>query len=158
MRVTIPDALADQYQAFADRQGRTLDEVITAQLTRFVGLAPGRRAVVVDEPTLVALDKRFGNIPIKDGADLAQKVLTLAGVKFRNLQFDLSTQQLAELAHRADRQGRKVEDLVLDIFRSLQDQFFHSSGGGVAKVVTAPPPQGKVAKPPTAVADQVAAR
>lgn len=137
MRITIPDALADRYASLATAQGRSLDEVVTAQLTRFSDLPPGERAVVADTATLALLDKRLGGGMITTSADLAAKVTRLAGIKFGNLQFDFSPQQLAELQWRAERQGRPVKDLVRDIFLSMQDQFFVVSGGGVAYVAPA---------------------
>ncbi len=45
MRITIPDSLAEQYQAL-DPQ-RPLDEILTTQLVRFSAIAPGERFLLL---------------------------------------------------------------------------------------------------------------
>src|SRR5690242_19509027 len=111
MRITIPDALADQYDAMATTQGRTLDQVITAQLERFAAYAPGTRVILVDDATCRVLEQRLGGGSISTTQDLTHKLQQLAGVKFRNQQFDFNPAQLAELEHRATRQGRPVGEI-----------------------------------------------
>lgn len=140
LTLTIPDAIADQYQTYVDRQGRPIEEVCATQLQRFSHLEPGQKAVVIRDNALVALDKKLGGRPIVDGPDLVDRVSRLASIAFCGLNLELSQNQLAEIAHRASRQGKSVEDLVREMFVVVIDQFFYTAGGGEAKVVPLVPP------------------
>jgi len=146
MRVTIPDELADLYQRFADAHGVPLDAVLADQLKRLAPFEPGKRLVALTPAQVESLEPRLGGGSLKDGADLVAKVLNLAGIRFHRKDFDFSPQQLEELAHRAERQGKSIEALCLEIFNAMQDQFFWTTGGGAATGTTpmpAPPKQKK---------------
>lgn len=137
MRITIPDAIIDHYQAHADRQGRTLDQTVTAQLARFRELPPGAPAVIVGGDLLARIETYLGAGPIADGTDLAAKVERLAGVTFHGVHLDFSPSQLEELKYRAERQGRTVESLCVEIVKQMQEQWFWGAGAGEAAVVKA---------------------
>lgn len=149
MKVSITDAVADPYLAIAEKQGRSVDVVVDAQLKRFSHLPPGEKAIVLGGQDLLALEERLRG-PIRDGIDLADKVARLAGVRFRNIQLDFSATQLEELTRRATRQGRPVDTLVQEIVAAIVDQFFYTSGDGVALVK--PTPVKKEKTPTTAAA------
>lgn len=121
MRVTIPDTLADVYQAIATRQGRPMDEVITAQLTRFAHCPPGERACAVN---LVEVEKLIGNLPIRDGHDLLKRIGDLAAIHFHGIRLDFTPGQLEELQRRAAREEKSVEALAQEIVEQLNRQFF----------------------------------
>lgn len=123
MRITIPDTLADVYAEIASTQGRSLDDVVTAQLDRFQRLTPGTRAVVIGGALLDHLDELLGS-HLRDGQDLATKVSRLAAITFHNVKLDFTPSQLEELARRADRRGKTVEQLAREIIRDLSEQFF----------------------------------
>lgn len=140
MRVTIPDAVIDPYQTYADRQGIALDAVLTNQLRRFASLEPGKRAIVIPADLAETLAERLGGLPLKDGADLLARLDALAGITFADVRIPLSAAQAEELAHRAARQGRPVEALVRDVVAKITEDLFWVGGGGVA-AETAPPLQ-----------------
>lgn len=138
MRITIPDDVLAPYEEMAQRQGRPVDDVVAAQLKRFAMLEPGKKAVVIPPAALTALEPPLGGTPVRDAQDLLTRIQQLANISFMGLNLGLSLQQKAELAHRAERQGRTVEALVQEMWRDLQQNFFWSGGGGEAAPV--PPP------------------
>lgn len=137
MRVTIPDDLADKYAAYAHTQGRSVEAVLCAQLDRFAKLEPGKKAILIQADVLKALETRLGGYALKDGADLLARIEKLADVKFEGVSLGLSTQQLAELQHRAERTGKPVATLVHDVWLYLAQNLFWHSGGGEAKAPAA---------------------
>lgn len=132
MRVTIRDATADVYQGYADQQGRGLDAVVEAQLARFAGHAPGTKAIVVNAEDAHRI---LGGTPVLNGTDLLARVSQLASLSFHGIRLDFSPAQLAELQHRAERQGKTVEVLAADIVKSINREFFWASGGGEASAL-----------------------
>lgn len=131
MRVTITDKTAERYQAYADEQGRALDAVLEAQLVRFVALPPGKKVIVVAAAEAQAI---VGGTPILNGTDLLARVSQLASLSFHHIRLDFSPAQLAELEHRARRQGKSVETLAEEITKAILRDFFWASGGGEAAV------------------------
>lgn len=121
MRITIPDPLADVYQAIADRQGRSLDAVVEAQLARFQHCPPGERTVAIK---LEAAEAILGGLPLRDGPDLLKRMQALTGVTFHGVRLDFTPGQLSELARRAEREGKSVEALAQGIIEQLNRQFF----------------------------------
>jgi hypothetical protein len=140
MRITIADTTADAYQAFATKQGRPLDQIVETQLARFRTLEPGTPAIVIGGESLERLTIALGGLSIRDGADLATKVDDLAAVSFQHIRLNFSPQHLAELQHRAERQGKSVESLVIDTVNKMAEDFFWRSGGGESVLVPAPVP------------------
>jgi hypothetical protein len=134
MRVTIPDDVADTYAAYAQPTGQALDTVVTQQLKRFARLAPSKRAIVLGAAAIETLEARLGGLPLQDDQDLVARVARLAGVAFMGLDLRLSPGQLDELVTRAERQGKSVDQVILDIWAVLVNEFFYAGGGGEAVV------------------------
>lgn len=130
MLVQIPDHVALPYQEMADASGRTLNGVISAQLERFKSLHPGKRAIVVD---VEKAEKLLGGLPIVGGADLLHRISQLASLSFGPIRLDLNPAQLAELEHRADRQGKPVDQLVKEMAEVILRDLFWANGAGPAK-------------------------
>lgn len=141
MRITIDDEVLEPYHTMAQQQGRPLEAVVSAQLQRFNKLVPGKKAVVINQDALTALEPPLGGRPIKDAEDLLQRVNQLANISFEGINLELTLNQKQELAYRAQRQGRTVEFLVREIWQHLAQNFFWESGGGTA----AAPPQSPAA-------------
>lgn len=160
MRITVPDDIADQYVDVARRQGRSVEDVLVAQLTRFVAHPPGDRAVVLAPAVLTALSEALFGLPVRDGADLLTRVQALAGLSFQHLRLTLSEQQLYELQDRAVRQGRPVETLVAEMAQIvLRDLFYVSQGGtDVGVTVSSVPRPAAPAKAAAAKAPAVSAK
>lgn len=147
MRVTLTDAVCDAYEGYAAKQGRPLDAVIEAQLARFKTLEPGKRAVVIGPEEIEALTVALGGLPVKSGADLVAKVTELAAVSFHHIRLDFSPGHLAELAHRAERQGKSAETIIRETVDRMGEQFFWQMGGGESVLQPAAPPITKPAVP-----------
>jgi hypothetical protein len=143
MRVTLPDDVVDPYVAMATAQGRSVDEVITAQLRRFKELPPGKKAIVLRADALQHLEAPLGGTPLATDTDLVRRVNQLANVSFEGLNIGLSISQKEELAHRARRQGKAVQQLVSEIWAFLAQNFFHHAAASeahrVANLPVAPP-------------------
>lgn len=137
MRITLPDALADDYAVHAAKAGVTVDETITALLRRMKDIDPHRRLVVLGGKHLDLLAQKLHGGDVLSGDDLVRKVSRLAGIKFMGLDLFLSPAQLDELQHRALRQGKPMDQLVLDIWRRLADEFFHVGSGGESVIPAA---------------------
>ncbi len=140
MRVTLPDAVTDLYQAYADKQGKPLDVILADRLKRTASVAPGTRVVFVSGAALEAIETRVGGGQITTAEELRTRIDRLASISFMGRDLQLSPNQLEELAKRAERQGKSIDDLILDIWRTLRDDFFYSQGGGEAVIAMDAPP------------------
>lgn len=136
MIVTVPDHIVLPYMEYADKTGRTLNGVISAQLERFKALQPGRRCIVVP---LDEAEKLLGGLPIQGEVDLLYRVSQLASISYGGVKLELSIAQLKELEHRASRQGKSVQSMLEGVARELEKHLFWGTGGGAASE-----PQAKV--------------
>lgn len=136
MRVTLPDDLADVYQAYATQQGISLDALLTTQLRRFKALIPGHRAVVIDAKALRDLEGVLGGTPILDGEDLVKRARAHASIRLNGVDLRFTPSQKREIVHRAERQGKTPEHLAEEIVAYVRDQAFWQSGGGEAAAPT----------------------
>lgn len=132
MRVNIPDDILDAYQLHADKSGLPLEQVLAQQLRKFRQVAPKTRVVVLTGDALDTVEQVLAGGSVSSGADLANKVTRLAGIRFHEIRLDFTPGQLDELAYRAERQGRPVKDLVAEIVRGITEQFFWTTAGGQA--------------------------
>ena len=130
MRITIPDALADVYDAHARRANVALDEIITRQLRSTAGVSPMGRTVVLGIHTLELLEERLGGGPLVDSADLAQRFTRLASISFEGIDLKLTPNQLAELQRRATRQGKTPAQLIEAIAQVICRDFFDVPDAG----------------------------
>ncbi len=126
MRVTIPDPLADQYQAYATQQGIPLDAVVTKQLTRVQSVTPGSRVVILGANHLDYLAEKLHGGDVQSAEDLLQKVDRLAGIKFEAIDLKLTPAQLEEVQHRAERQGKSVDQLVHEMWAFLSQELLRT--------------------------------
>ena len=134
MRITIPDDVADPYLAFADAASVPLDEVITQQLKRFAHLHPREKAIVVPAKIHADLAAALGHLPLRDAADLLTRIKAHGQITFESLDIGLTPTQKAELAYRAERQGKTVDYLLAEMAGAFLQDFFYASGGGPAAI------------------------
>ena len=132
MRVTIPDPVLDWYQALADKRRRRIETVVTAQLDRWSGIPPGDRAVALTGPMLERAEAATGGLPFRDAEHAIARIEDLASVTFHNVRLDFSPQQLRELEHRAERQGKPVEVLAAEMIQTITAEFFWGIPPGAA--------------------------
>jgi hypothetical protein len=130
MRVTIPDEVLAPYEAIAERQGRPVETVVADQLARFAALVPGERAVVLGDADLTTLAAALDLAQIRDAKQLVARVERFGAVTFESVHLRLGPAQKAELARRAERQGRTVRELVTEIVARLTQDFFWATGAG----------------------------
>lgn len=129
MRVTIPDDVAEPYEGYADRQSKSIDDIVTTQLRRFSKLEPGRKALVLQTDIAERLEKTLGGLPFRDSADLVQRIEAHAALTFEGINLELTIGQKRELEARAQKQGRPVEALVKEVAERLMRDLFYSLSG-----------------------------
>lgn len=133
MRVTIPDETVAKYEPMAEKVGLSLEEVLHRQLDRFAKLEVGKRAILLQANQLQSVEGALGGLPIKDAEDLLARLRQHASIRFAGIDLDLTPAQKLELVHRAERQGKTVEQLLQEHVAWLNSQVFYTMGGGVAK-------------------------
>lgn len=133
MRVLIPDDVTALYEAFADAQGKPVEEVVTAQLRRFAKLEPGKRAIVIPAQLSEPIAAALGGLPLRDAEDLLHRVTAHAALTFEGIDLKLTIGQKRELEHRAAKQGKPVAALVQEIAEVLMRDLFYSVSGPSAK-------------------------
>ncbi len=126
MRVTIPDELADAYQAYATQQGIALDEVVAKQLKRVQTVTPGSKVVILGAKHLDYLAEKLHGGDVMSAEDLVTKVDRLAGISFQGIDLLLTPAQLEEVAHRAARQGKSVDQLVHEMWEHVSVNLLHT--------------------------------
>ena len=133
MRVTIPDDVAETYESYADRQAKTVEDIVTTQLRRFSKLEPGRKALIVQADVAERLEATLGGLPFRDSADLLQRIEAHAALTFEGINLELTIGQKRELEARAEKQGKPVAALVKEIAdRLMRDLFYNISGPSAA--------------------------
>lgn len=141
MLVTIPDGLAKTYMEMSKIQGRSLDDVVTAQLTRFKDHTPGAgRCYVFSGPLLERVETALGKTITRSERDLCSRVEQLAAISFGHLRFDFSPGQLAEIDRMSTRRGMSPRLYVENIVRQMEGQFFNHVGGPAKPLPPKTPP------------------
>lgn len=130
MRILLKDSVVAPYEEMAAQQGRSVDQVIESQLNRFKMLPPGQKAIVVN---VADAERILGGTPVLNGTDLLSRVARLASLSFHAIKLDFSPAQLAELQHRAERQGKSVEQLAQEIVTTITRDFFWVASGAAAE-------------------------
>ena len=153
MKLVIPDALAETYEAHAKAQGQDLATLIAAQLERFKDTPPGKRHLVLGEAALGDLEGLLGGNQILTPEILLAQVKTRGVITFESLDLKLTTKQKQELTARATKNGKPLAQLVDEIYQLLIKDFFSAAGEGAsgrpaavpAAVAPAPPdaPRGR---------------
>lgn len=106
MRVTVPDDLAEHYQAFAPE--RSLDAILTKQLLRFQQIAPTDRVLILGKDTRAAVETLVG-ASIKSAADLLEALRRVTAVRLQGIDLTLSPAQIQALTAQAAKRDRTVE-------------------------------------------------
>lgn len=125
LRVSVTDGTLDR---LTQRSGAQRDpEYVASQLLSDAAecLPAAGRYVVVAGPELEALERILGGGSVTHGTDLRVKVERLAGISFQHIRLQFSPGQLEELARRAERQGRTVEQIVEMMVPRIHEQFFN---------------------------------
>lgn len=107
--------------------GQDLYTRIVDLLVQFadVPVKPGDRVVVMGPELRERLEQILGMGHILSGEDLLQKVQGLASLKIGGVAVDFSPRQWEELATRAEKSGRTVEEVVADVVKRMAGDFFN---------------------------------
>lgn len=123
--ISLSDDLVSQYLVHARASRLPIATLLERQLARFVDAPITQRLVVVTGEPLQALESTLGGGVIKDAADLLTKVHRWAGISIGDIRLQFSPAQLAEIQHRATKQGKTPESICADIVAQLESQFFY---------------------------------
>lgn len=125
MLIQLDDVIALKYQQAADRAKVPLGKLLERQLARFASVPVGQRVLVLTGDPLEQMDRLLGLGSTKDPAALLGAVQAWAGITIGDIRLEFSPSQLAEIQHRADKQGKSPEAIVQDIVSQLEQAFFH---------------------------------
>lgn len=124
MLIQLDDKLALQYQSAADRARVPLQKFLERQLAKFGEVPAGQRALVLTGEALEEVDRLLGIGSTRDGASLVSAISAYAGIRIGDIRLQFSPGQLAEIQHRAEKQGKTPQAVAEDIITQLNAQFF----------------------------------
>ena len=135
MKTTIQmtDDVYDAYTSAAEGMaglGKPLtpEEIMVDRLTRFKGVSPSDRVVVVEPPIRGRLEMILGGGSLKDSEDLLKKVEALADIQIGGIRIEFSPGELKQMAHWSRRQGKTVEFILGDIVSRIKLGIFDRVG------------------------------
>jgi hypothetical protein len=129
MKVTLSldDDLADFYTREAASRRMAIGTVINERLTRALPLDPRKRSVVIGDADVIhRLEQALGGGHLLGERDLLGKVERLARIEFGPHTFQITPGQFEELKFRAGKTGRSVEQLVMDMYTKMSEDFFRA--------------------------------
>jgi hypothetical protein len=131
VRVTLnlPDDLYALYAEEAQARstgGRkvTVEHLLLGRLQLAVTLDPTQRHLLVHAPTLERLEQKLGGGHVRSETQLADRVERLARVRFGDYEIQLTPAQYEEIAFRANKQGRTIDEMLKLTWQHLQQEFF----------------------------------
>jgi hypothetical protein len=124
MLVQIDDQLCAKYQAHAATAHIPLPKLLERQLARFADTPITQRVLALTGEDLQTLDTLLGVGSSVDARSLVRAVRAFAGITIGGVTVDFSPAQLAEIQHRAEKQGKTPEAVVQDIVAQMTDMFF----------------------------------
>lgn len=125
MRITIPDQLAQSYEAEATRLSRPLEDVITRQLETFKAVPVDSRAIVLHGATREALEIALGT-SIASPQALVTAVQNLAEVSIGGEKLTFTRAQHEEIRRRAASRGVSVREELQRSLQQIQSLVFSS--------------------------------
>ncbi|SRR6266487_1132009 len=129
MKITLSldDDLAECYQKEAASRRVPIGAVIAQRLTDARSLDPRKRGfVVADAQVLQELESILGGGSLVSERTLVEKVRRLARIRFGDHTFQITPGQFEELAFRAKKTGRTVEQLVADLYQRMAQDLFRT--------------------------------
>jgi hypothetical protein len=129
MRITLSldDDLADFYAKEAQSRHIPVGTIVAERLAAAKPLDPRRRGfIVADAQTLQELESILGGGSLTSERNLVEKVRRLARIRFGDHTFQITPGQYEELAFRAKKTGRTVEQLVADLYTRMSRDLFRT--------------------------------
>lgn len=100
-------------------------QVLNERLRRAIPLDPRDRPIIITGGRArEIIEEKLGGGNLKDTEDLLRKVTALAVIKFGEHEFKLTAGHYRELAFRATKTGKSVDQLLQETFTKMQAQFF----------------------------------
>jgi hypothetical protein len=126
MLIQIADAVALHYQTKADAARVPLATYLQRQLTRFAEVPAGRALVLTGE-ALEEVDRLLGLGSTQTPLALLEAIRAWAGITIGGIRLEFTPAQLAEIAYRAEKQGKTPEAIVQDIVSQMEQSFFNDT-------------------------------
>lgn len=120
----LDDDVALTYEAEAEARKLDLKAVLVDRLARAQALDPRHRYLILADNTLARAEQALGGMPAANAEDFLGKLNRLAKVKFGEHELELTPGQMEEIAWRATKQGRTVEQLLAETWRVFCADFF----------------------------------
>ena len=127
MLIQLDDAIALKYQQAADRARVPLAKLLERQLVRFAEIPLGARALTLAGDDLEQVDALLGLGSTQSPAALLAALRAYAGISIGGIRLEFSPAQLAEIAYRADKQGKSPQAVVEDIVQQMSWRFFEDA-------------------------------
>lgn len=127
IRVFLPQFAMEKLQDVAREQGgdRDLETAASQMLSTALSALPASgRFAVINQKEIQVLEDILGGGSVLNGQDLLRKVQRLAGISFGHVRLSFTPGQLEDLARKAERQGKTVEQLVEQMAPRIHEQFF----------------------------------
>lgn len=125
VELTMDDEVWDIYRRESIDRRMPPGELIRERLSRAIALDPRTRAMVLPgDRYMQQLEEKLGGGQIVHHEDLLRKVQNLASIKFGTHEFQITPGQYRELAFRAQKTGRSIDQLIAEIYRRMQDTFW----------------------------------
>jgi len=123
--LTIPPHIEAQYELYAAFTKKPVETVLVNALTNVAGISPETRHVIVAPDDLARIEHAFGDVPVSTGAHLADRVVSLAGLKIGEIALDPFTPgQWAQIAQRAERLDQTPAQYCAQIVKQMSMLFF----------------------------------
>lgn len=124
---TIDDEVFEHYQheTTERRPPGGIAGVLNERLKRAIPLDPRDRVIIITGGRArEIIEEKLGGGQLKDTEDLLRKVSNLAAIRFGMHEFQITPGQWRELAHRATKTGKTIEQLIEAIYQRMQATFF----------------------------------
>jgi len=124
MLVSIDDKLCAKYAAHAKASHIPVEKLLERQLARFADTPITQRVLALTGDDLQQVDQLLGVGATTTPEAFLTAVRSWAGITIGDIRLQFSPAQLAEIQHRADKQGKTPEDVVRDIVGQISEAFF----------------------------------
>lgn len=134
VKLQIPDDVFETYERMAEDAHRgsgkalQVNDLMATQLDRFRLVSATDRILVVDSRTRAKLENILGGGSLKDSSDLLAKVDKLGSIRIGGIRLEFTPSQLQELKNVANRNRKKVEQVVEETVKRMEAQFFDRVG------------------------------
>lgn len=118
MRITIPDRLAEQYQALDPK--RPLDEIVTTQLTRFSSVGPRERYLLLRKQHREQVEALLGT-SLSTVSDLLDAIRRLQAVTIAGVDVPFTPAQLRAVQSLAAKNRIPVAEQIQKIGREAAE-------------------------------------